>query len=349
MIHRRVTAIFLFAAMVPFTASSETTAKEGIIRAGIVGCDTSHVIAFTNIINAPQASGPMANVEVTVAYPGGSPDMPVSRNRLAGFVDQLRKKDIKIVDSLEELVASCDAVLLESVDGRVHLEQFRAIAKGQPVFIDKPAAASLADVISIFRHADATGTPVFTCSSLRFAEGVSELSADKSIGEMLGCETAGPLDIDGFHPDLFWYGIHGVEPLQAIMGRGCESVSRTDSPLSTVVVGQWRDGRIGSYRGLRKGGAYAFTVYGSKGIAHRSGGGGYEPLLRLICEFFATRKPPVDREDTLEVFAIMEAADESKRRGGAPVNIAQIMQRAEQMAESGKRTTGEGDGKTGGS
>jgi len=319
-------------------AGRELVAKEALIRAGIVGCDTSHVIAFTNIINDPQASGPMTKVEVTVAYPGGSPDMPVSRNRLAGFVDQLRKKGIKIVDSLEELVEACDAVLLESVDGRVHLQQFRAIARGQPVFIDKPAAASLADVVAIFRHADATGTPVFSCSSLRFADGPRELAADKSIGEMLGCETAGPLEIDGIHPDLFWYGIHGVEPLQAIMGRGCESVTRTDSPLSSLVVGKWRDGRIGSYRGLRQGGEYAFTAYGSKGIVHRTGASGYEPLVRLICEFFSSGKPPVDREDTLEVFAFMEAADESKRRGGAVVTIAEIRQRAERMVEDNKST-----------
>jgi len=314
-------------------------AKERVIRAGIVGCDTSHVIAFTDLINNPQATGSLANVEVTVAFPGGSDDLPASRDRLPNFVAQIRKKGVSIVDSLEELVDQCDAILLESVDGRVHFEQFKVIAQGKPVFIDKPAAASLAQVMGIFSFAEASQTPVFSSSSLRFVDSVRELAADHSIGETLGCETSGPLSIEPHHPDLFWYGIHGVEPLFTLMGRGCETVTRVDSKSSSVVVGKWRDGRIGSYRGLKQGGAnYAFTVYGTQGVAHRAGSSGYEPAVREICDFFATRKPPVSREETIEIFAFMEAADESKRRGGGPVPIAEMIERAEREMASWKAT-----------
>jgi len=322
---------FNYLAVLVFAVAAWNTAlaKEGVIRAGIVGCDTSHVIAFTNLINNSDASSPFANVEVTVAFPGGSPDIPASRDRLPAYVAQLRTKGITIVESLDELIEQCDAVLLESVDGRPHLEQFRAVAKGKPVFIDKPAAASLADVIRIFRHAEATQTPVFSSSSLRFVDEIRALSTDNSLGDMLGCETSGPLSLERHHPDLFWYGIHGVEPLFAIMGRGCETVSRTDSTTSSLVVGKWRDGRIGSYRGIKQGHAgYAVTTYGTKGVAHRSGFSGYEPAVRAICEFFATGKPPVASEETIEIFAFMEAADESKRRGGEPVAIAEIIERA---------------------
>jgi hypothetical protein len=328
------------AAIVSLSAAcGSAMAQQNSIRAGIVGCDTSHVIAFTDLINNPQATGPLADVEVTVAFPGGSPDMPASRDRLPNFVAQLRKKGVAIVDSLDGLFDQCDAVLLESVDGRVHLEQFQAIAKGKPVFIDKPAAASLADVIAIFNIAESTQTPVFSASSLRFVEAVREIVEDESIGEMLGCETAGPLAIDRFHPDLFWYGIHGVEPLFTIMGLGCESVARVDSPRSSLVVGKWRDGRIGSYRGLKQGKAnYAFTVFGAEGIAHRSGSSGYESAVREICKFFASGKPPVRREETIEIFAFMEAADESKRRGGEPVKIAEIIERAERELADRKQS-----------
>src|SRR6187399_2996470 len=95
------------------------------LRVGIIGCDTSHVIAFTKIINNPEATGPLAEVEVTAAYPGGSPDIPESHERLDGYVKQLRDQGIKIVDSLEELASETDAILLESVDGRPHLAQFK--------------------------------------------------------------------------------------------------------------------------------------------------------------------------------------------------------------------------------
>jgi predicted dehydrogenase len=304
-------------------------AGEAVIRAGIVGCDTSHVIAFTDVINNPQADGSLARVEVTVAFPGGSDDLPASRDRLPNFVAQLRKKGISIVDSLEALVDGCDAILLESVDGRVHLEQFKAIAKRKPVYVDKPAAASLADVMAIFDIAEATHTPVFSTSSLRYVDAVRELVADKTLGEVVGCETVGPMPIERHHPDLFWYGVHGVEALFTIMGTGCETVVRIDSAPASLAVGTWRDGRIGSFRGFKNGQSnYAFTVYGTQGIGHRFGSSGYEPTVRVICDFFATGKPPVSAAETIEIFAFMEAADESKRRGGEPVAMDELMDKA---------------------
>src|SRR5437588_8310888 len=187
--------------------------KESVIRAGIVGCDTSHVIEFTKLINNPEAKGPFADVEATTAYPGGSSDIEESYKRVPGYVKQLKERGIKIVDSPEDVADQCDVILLESLDGRPHLKQFRAIAKGKPVFVDKPAAGSLADLLRIYRIADETHTPVYSSSSLRFVKEVQAAATDKSIGEMVGCETLSPMSTESHHPDLFWYGIHGVEPL----------------------------------------------------------------------------------------------------------------------------------------
>lgn len=328
---------YVVAVVLSLTSARQGFGKEGVIRAGIIGCDTSHVIAFTKLINDPNAAGPFAGVEVTAAFPGGSPDIPDSHNRLSGYVGQLHDMGIKIVDSLEELANESDAILLESVDGRPHLKQFRAVARGKPVFVDKPAAASLADLLTIFRVADQTHTPVYSSSSLRFANEVREAQTaiaqkDKSIGEFLGCETSGPMSTQEFHPDLFWYGIHGVEPLFAMMHAGCDTVSRTDSEFSTVVVGKWRDGRIGSYRGIKKGHYYALSAFGDKGVMQRAFVPKYDSAVAVMCEFFKTRKPPVARQETIEIYAFMEAADASKRAGGKPVAIADIIQRAEQAS-----------------
>src|SRR3954467_846805 len=295
----------------------QATAKEGILRAGIVGCDTSHVEAFTKLINDPKATGPFADVEIVAAFPGGSPDLrKESMDRVPGYVKKLKDMNVKIVDSLDELADQCDAFLLESVDGRPHLKQFRAIAKGKPVFVDKPAAASLADLLTIYRVADETHTPVYTSSSLRFGSEVQAVAKaaatnDQSLGDLLGCETESPMSTESPHPDLFWYGIHGVEPLFTIMGTGCASVSRSDSPLSTVVVGKWNDGRLGSYRGLKKGYYYSFSAYGTKKVVQGSRYEGYEPAVASMCEFFKTQKPPVPREESIEIYAFMEAADAS--------------------------------------
>jgi predicted dehydrogenase len=313
-------------------ATTTTAAEEPIIRVGIVGCDTSHVIAFTDAINNPKATGALARCQVTIAFPGGSPDLPASRDRIEGFVKQLRERGVEIVDSIEDVAERSDAILLESVDGRVHLAQFRAVARGKPVFIDKPAAASLGHVLAIFRHADETQTPCFSSSALRFCDEVQALAADKSVGDVVGCETASPMHIEPSHPDLFWYGVHGVESLYAILGPGCESVTRTDTPSSTVVTGKWSDGRIGTYRGLKNGGAYAATLFGTKGVAHRAGFSGYGPLVEKICNFFITGKEPVSREQTIEMFAFMEGADESKRQGGSPVALETIIRQGNAAA-----------------
>src|SRR4051812_17351615 len=248
-------------------------AADKVLHAGIIGCDTSHVIAFTKLINDPKGTGPFADVKVTVAYPGGSDDIKESYSRVPGYVKQLGNMGIKILDSPEEVAKQADVIMLESLDGRPHLKQFRAVAKGKPVFVDKPAAGSLADLLTIYRIADETHTPVYSSSSLRFVKSERDIqqaiaNKDSSLGEVLGCDTSSPLSMEPHHPDLFWYGIHGVEPLFAIMGTGCVSVSRTDSPLSTVVVGKWKDGRIGTFRGIKKGYYYSYNVFGTARVVH---------------------------------------------------------------------------------
>ncbi len=210
-------------------------------------------------------------------------------------------------------------VLLESVDGRPHLEQARPVLRARkPVFIDKPLAGSLADAVRIFDLARETGTPCFSSSSLRYGPAVVALRDDPKVGEVRGCDAYGPCSLEEHHPDLFWYGIHGVETLFTIMGTGCRTVARVQTKDAEFVTGTWADGRIGTFRGLRgKAIGYGATAFGSKRIVHVEGSGGYEPLLVEICKFFKTGKPPVEASETLEVFAFMEAADESKRRGGA--------------------------------
>jgi predicted dehydrogenase len=309
------------------------------IRAGIIGLDTSHVVAFTKVLNGPKAQGDLAGVRVVAAYPGGSPDIPSSRDRVDGYTKQLRDQHgVAIVDSIEDLLSRVDVVLLESVDGRPHLEQARPVFRARkPVFIDKPLAGSLADAIEIFQLAEESHTPCFSSSSLRYNPAFVALKDNSKIGTIQGCATYGPCSLEEHHPDLFWYGIHGVESLFTLMGTGCEKVTRIQTKDTELVSGVWKDGRVGTFRGLRGGKAdYGAVVFGSKGIAPGSGYGGYEPLLVEICKFFRTGRAPVRPEETLEILAFMEAADESKRQGGCPVALEAVMAKA--RAEVARRS-----------
>jgi hypothetical protein len=216
------------------------------------------------------------------------------------------------------------------VDGRPHLEQVKPVLKARkPVFIDKPVAGSLADAIQIYELARQYNVPCFSSSSLRFGPNIAGMRNNPKMGDILGCDAYGPCSLEKHHPDLFWYGIHGVETLFTIMGTGCQSVTRVQTKDTELVTGTWKDGRVGTFRGIRAGrSGTGALVFGSKAIEHATGSGGYEPLVTEICKFFKTGKPPVSAEETIEIFAFMEAADESKRQGGVPVTLESVIAKA---------------------
>lgn len=307
------------------------------LRAGIIGLDTSHVVAFTKVLNNPDAPPELSGVRVVAAFPGGSPDVASSRDRVEGFTKTLRETyGIEIVDSIDALLTKVDVVLLESVDGRPHLAQVEPVIRAKkPVFIDKPVAGSLADAIQIYTLAEKHGVPVMSCSSERYNPHIAGMRNHPEAGAVLGCEAYSPCSLEEHHPDLFWYGIHGVEALYTLMGTGCLSVARTQTPGTELVVGVWEDGRVGTYRGIREGKAgYGVLVYGEKGIVHSGGNASYDPMLVEVVKFFKTGKAPISAAETIEIFAFMEAADASKRAGGKPVTIESVMEAARKINAS---------------
>jgi hypothetical protein len=301
-----------------------TAAFAADLRIGIIGCDTSHVTAFTEVLNNPQAKGHVPGGKVVAAYNGGSPDIPSSINRVEEYAATLRDKyGVKMCDSIEELCTNVDVVLLESVDGRPHLEQLKPVLKaGKPVFVDKPMAASLHDVIEMFRLAKAAHVPIFSSSSLRFAK-ANQAVHNGSIGKVTYAETYGPCELEPHHPDLFWYGVHGVEALFTVMGTGCETVQRGVTTNGMIeVTGTWSGGRKGVYRADK---SFHGLARGEKGEAPAGTFDGYQPLVVAIMSFFQTGIAPVKPEETIAIFAFMEAADVSKRQGGAPIKLSDLI------------------------
>ncbi|MCB0687066.1 MAG: Gfo/Idh/MocA family oxidoreductase [Saprospiraceae bacterium] len=292
------------------------------VRIGIIGLDTSHALAFAKIINAREEGKEGTGFMVTHAYPRGSMDIESSVSRIPGYTEDAKKLGIKITESIKELLDQVEVVLLETNDGRLHLEQAQEVFEaGKPVFIDKPIAASMADVKAIFAEAKKHNVPVWSASSLRFGPATQEVANGK-IGDVLGADTYSPAKLEPTHPDLFWYGIHGVESLYTVMGTGCEQVHRIFRDDMEVVTGEWDHGRIGTFRGLRtEKTGYGGTAFGTEGIAPIGAYEGYEHLVWEILKFFKTGVVPVKPEETIELFAFMAAADESKKMGGRPVTV----------------------------
>lgn len=321
-----VTSLLLFSAL---------PAQEKSQRVGMIGLDTSHSIAFARLLNADDPAPELAGYRVVVACPQGSADIESSTSRIPKYTEQIKELGVTVVDSVAAVVKQCDVVLLETNDGRPHLEQVLEVFQaGKPVFIDKPIAGSLADTLAIFQAAKKYEVPVFSSSSLRFSKGAQAIR-NGSMGKISGADTYSPCSLEKTHPDLYWYGIHGVETLFTVMGVGCKSVTRVSAANTDIAVGHWKDGRVGTFRGSRGySTGYGGTVFGEKGAQPIGGYDGYQPLVVEIIKFFRTGVVPVSPAETIDIYAFMEAADESKRRGGVPVALEEVIKKASPLATS---------------
>src|SRR5512140_2773074 len=120
----------VYLSMLALATAGTVAAAE--LRLGIIGTDTSHATAFTETLNNPAAKGHISGARVVAAFKGGSPDIPSSANRVEGYAATLKDKyGVKFSDTIEEMCRNVDVVLLESVDGRPHLEQVKPVLKAK--------------------------------------------------------------------------------------------------------------------------------------------------------------------------------------------------------------------------
>jgi len=293
------------------------------IRVGMIGTDTSHVPAFTKMLNDPKSPNYIPGARVVAAYKGGSKDIEHSWSRVEGYAAEVSSKyGVEIVPDIPTLLSKVDAVMLMSVDGRPHLEQARpVIAAHKIIYIDKPLAASYEDAKEIARLAREAGVPWFSASSLRW----SEITETMKFDDARSVITWGPGPLEEHHKlDLTWYAIHPIEMLYTLLGPGCEEVSRIETADGDLITGKWKGGRTGAVQTLKPYGTYGAVVFRVGGKVVQSPvkpRAGYEELVKQIVKFFETKQPPVPNDETLEIFAFMDAAQRSKQAGGAPMKL----------------------------
>lgn len=316
------TLILLVSAFVAF----QSYAQEDVIRLGIIGLDTSHSTAFTELLNGEDDSRFVKKFEVVAAYPYGSRTIESSSSRIPGYIEEVKKHGVEICSSIAELLDKVDCVLLETNDGRLHLEQAVEVFKsGKKVYIDKPMGSTLAETIAIYALAEKYGIRTFSSSALRYSPVNADIRAGK-YGKVLAADCYSPHKVEPTHPDFGFYGIHGVETLYTVMGTGCKSVSRVHSEAGDICTGVWADGRIGTFRAIVNGPAiYGGTVYTADGAVQAGGYAGYMVLLEQILDFFETGNCPIEPEETIEIFAFMKASNMSLARGGKPVSVEKAM------------------------
>ncbi len=295
-------------------------------RIGIIGMDTSHCVAFTKYIDSLNLG-----FKVVAAFTTVAKDIPACYTRVDKFIAELKGMGVKIMDSVAQVLEHVDYVLLETADGRVKLDQATEIFKsGKRVFIDKPVAASLKDVVGIYAQAKKYGITTFSSSGTRFISKAQSVR-NGELGEVFGADTYSPVSYEPTHSDLFWYGIHGVELLFTVMGTGCVKVRRLKTDHYDHVTGIWNDGRMGTFRGILEGSGhrgYGGEAFGAKGISYLGGWEGYEPLVDHILTYFNTGEIPVKPAETIEIYGFMEAARVSSEQGGAWVDLLTVFEEA---------------------
>ncbi|HEV3383841.1 MAG TPA: Gfo/Idh/MocA family oxidoreductase [Gemmata sp.] len=321
------------------------------VKIGIIGLDNYQALDFTTQFHNPKAPVELQGIRVIAAFAGGSPDIEESVQSLPKWVEGMKKQGVEIYDSIAQVVEKSDAILIMSLDGRTHLKDFKAVMKsGKPVYIGRPMATSLADVVAMFDLAKENKVPLFSCSQHRFVPGFSGMRNHPEVGQVLGCDVWGGCPEDPLHPGTIWKAVHGVETLYTIMGPGCTSVARASTTETELVTGVWKDGKIGTYRGIRKGAVgYRAMVFGDKGISPSGDYGydvptkwvaphgeymGYKGVAIEIAKFARTGKPPVSPDETIEIFAFMEAAHKSEAHDGVPVKLAEVLAETRKKLET---------------
>jgi len=347
MLLRRTFNVFCSAFfLLPLAAASSSAAADAPVRIGVLGLDNYQAVAYAQLMNDPKATGALAGLKVVAAYPDkASADIPESVDSLPKWKLQIGAFGVELVDSIDELLRRSDAIMIMSLDGRRHLEQATPVLKaGKRTFIGRPLAAQFEDAAKIFELAENTGTPCWSSSQHRFSPGFLGMRNFPEVGRVLGCDVYGGCKPEPHHAELFWHAVHGIDTLYTIMGPGCVSVSCTSTPSAELITGTWSDGRVGTFRGIKQGALkYSATVFGEKGVSTAGVYGhglpvggvvptndkymGYEGIAIEMAKFFKGGPVPVPAAETLELFAFMEAAHESKRTKGAAVRIDDVLKK----------------------
>jgi len=293
----------------------------GELKIGMIGLDTSHASAFAKLLNDPAHPHHVKGGKVVIACPAGSLDFGLSTSRIGKITKEVESQGVIMAGTIEEVAEQSDCILVESVDGRAHLEQVRRLAKfHKPIFVDKPLCLSSADASAIVELSKQYQTPIMSSSALRFAEPLRKALSIKDKGEIIGADCFGPMEMVKAQPGYFWYGIHTIEMLYAILGAGARHVHADFTRDSDLIIGQWEDGRIGTARGNRNGNyAFGAVIHFERGnefvIIDSSSKPFYASLLEEILLFFRVGQAAVQLDETREIIRFIEAANKSRETG----------------------------------
>jgi len=281
-----------------------------MVRVGMVAVNTPHAPLYARLLWDPDAPGAPAEPQARITAIWDE-----DRERAAAFAREHMVPEV--VARPEDMIGRVDAVMIIEKDQKKHAAQAIPLLRARlPVFINKPLADDMADANAIVACARETGTPMFSCSALRFDWEVVALK------ERLNERGPVRVGISIGYRDLMYYGVHPTEMLVSVLGTGVEWVeNRTEGGDRDVIHVQYRDGRTGLVLVMRDTAKiFELQTFNERGrdravVADTSANPMFADETRAFLRMVRTGEAPVPVEETLDVMRILCGARESAKTG----------------------------------
>lgn len=226
-----------------------------------------------------------------------------------------------VVEKPEDMIGQVDAVICATDNGNEHVERCKPFFDaGIPVFIDKPLVNTEEDLKTFIKWRK-EGKKFITSSCLRYAKEYEPYyQSSYEMGKLM--YICSPMS-------KRWeeYGIHAVEQMYPILGKGFISVQNTGVYEQAQVHLVHKNGcRVDIPQGIGMAGA-GILMIGTKGsnyVQCKDSYYAFKKQLDLFVKWLRTGEEPVDFNDTVEMIKIIIAGLRSREENGRVVYLDEI-------------------------
>ncbi|MCT1530139.1 Gfo/Idh/MocA family oxidoreductase [Sphingobacterium daejeonense] len=305
-----------------------------MIKIGMIGMSpgNAHPYSWSAIINGKYDVNEINNA----GFPAVSDYLEANKDTLGVLGAQVthiwcdeinRAKSIAIsgqieyvVQNLEDIIGEVDAIILGRDDPENHWELAKPFLDANiPIFIDKPLAINLDELISYEQYIK-NGRFLMSCSSMRYsAEILAAKSSIKSLGKIHLLTVVGKKD---------WkkYGVHMVEATMSLLNDPkALSVQYLGKDGYDIVLLEINTECYASIHLINDiTGTFQVSVYGENAWLSIDIKNSYSMFKENILEFVKSlnqKKPTLDFNKTKNVIQIVAAALKSKNLSGEKINL----------------------------